>query len=260
MAKTQDIPVKELEFPPRTFYVRDRDASEWPDEDHVQQMIDVATKSAKAGNGWPFPPITVMALPENFEPENEGAKWLVLDGVNRTHAAIAARFRTIPAEVRSFKGETATGEAFLFQLTSNMAHGLRLDTKARDKAIYRLRKEFGLPLARIAEEIGISESSVSRIARGKQGETSGKQHGGARRPAKVSRGQVVKDGFDPIGQFYSPLANLVEAYAQHRTNIIAHVHHIQPSYLQRAHAMVAQLIDPSSVPAEEPDPLTERGE
>jgi hypothetical protein len=109
-------------------------------------------------------PVALQPIPIDHADRKDGAEYWMLDGHNRVAAAIEAKVSKIPANVISGMSES---DAIAYQVRVNNEHGLRLSVADQTAAIKKMA-EMNIKGKEIAEKMGISASSVSRIVGDKQ--------------------------------------------------------------------------------------------
>lgn len=114
--------------------------------------------------GVKFPPVIIGYWPKTEKYGESG----IVDGLHRLAAAEAANLTEIEVESQKF---SSLKDALSFMYTANMAHGLPVDEKQRNKRIVLLKQiDAKLTLEQLGKEFGLSTASVDRILKGKQGE------------------------------------------------------------------------------------------
>ena len=167
---TQTVKLKDVLIPKRRDYVRGT-----VDKKNLADLLIVA-KDPKH-RGWPFrDPIILRKLPKATK---DGKLYGVLDGVHRCTVAKMVRMATVDADIRTLTDK----EAAIVQFTSNLTHGIRLNRKARNAWVKHMRFDLGMKLAEIAREVGMTETSVSRMARDKQTKEGPRKKSERRAPA-----------------------------------------------------------------------------
>ena len=152
---SQTIKLKEILIPKRKDYVRGV-----VDKKNLADLLIVA-KDPKH-TGWPFH--DAVTLRKLAKPTKDGKLYGVLDGVHRCTVYKMLRRPSVEADVKTLTDK----EAAVLQFTSNLGHGIRLNRKARNNWVKHMRFDLGMKLAEIAKEVGMTETSVSRMARDKQ--------------------------------------------------------------------------------------------
>lgn len=222
----------------------------------IAQQLDDMTALAKDAKGeWPFPAILIRKLSEDAAAGESKFTHEALDGVHRLTVARRLKRETIPATIVEPENQ---GDAFAMQVKSNIMRGTDLDRDTRDAAIVKLRTPlkaggYGMKLSDIAAKVGLTLTSVSRIARGIQRGTGGKTRK-AKAKAKTRKpkqttiddaiAQSVKsaNGFDPA-TFYVALDSLVHMFSAEAPAILAFRESVNPDLFAHASDMVASLVE-----------------
>jgi hypothetical protein len=152
---SQTIKLKEVLIPKRKDYVRGV-----VDKKNLADLLIIA-KDAKH-TGWPFH--DAIVLRKLTKPTKDGKLYGVLDGVHRCTVYKMLHRPSVEADIKTLTDK----EAAILQFTSNLSHGIRLNRKARNSWVKHMRFDLGMKLAEIAKEVGMTETSVSRMARDKQ--------------------------------------------------------------------------------------------
>jgi hypothetical protein len=153
--KEENVNLAELRVHPE--YIRHR-----KNTDYISELATVLNDAGK----WIFPAIELQPIASTEKIyQEEGARYYIIDGVNRVSAAIEINWKhKIPAKIHS---PLTSLEAIALQVKTNMAHGLRLTASDQTAAIKKLH-ELGMQGKTIAEKTGLSMASVSRIVSDKQ--------------------------------------------------------------------------------------------
>lgn len=125
----------------------------WPRFEAQQERIEMFADQLRAGED--LAPIEVV-------PHNDG-KYLIADGVHRTHAAVRAGRNDVPALiVTPLAGETPEACVYRRALETATRSALPLSKAERRRAVLKLRSETDLSDRAIAQLVGVSHNSVGR--------------------------------------------------------------------------------------------------
>jgi hypothetical protein len=229
--KTEKVPVAAIARHP--MYIRTK-----TDQQHIDIMYDFLKDSNEQKKGaWPFPPIKLVPVPMTDEKEQRaGHRFYCVDGAHRTEAA-----RTFGCDVEA---EIHTGlsdiDIITLQLTSNAAHGMRLDFAARKRAIDSLSMA-GLKQVDISKRTGLGKWTVSRVLGNKEG-TTGRPVAGTPTPQDTPKKKTWS-----LEKFTASLMRISKEYEKHRTRI-AKAKGYEKELIGALDVMVGQLLEPEEEP------------
>ncbi len=125
----------------------------WPRFEAQEERIEMFADQLRAGDD--VAPIEVV-------PHNDG-KYLIADGVHRTHAAVRAGRNDVSALiVTPLPGETPEACVYRRALETATRSALPLNKAERRRAVFKLRSETDLSDRAIAQLVGVSHNSVGR--------------------------------------------------------------------------------------------------
>jgi hypothetical protein len=228
---SQTIKLKEILIPKRKDYVRGT-----VDKKNLADLLIVA-KDPKH-TGWPFHDSVVLR--KIAKPGKDGKLYAVLDGVHRCTVYKMLRRPSVEADVKTLTDK----EAAVLQFTSNLSHGIRLNRKARNSWVKHMRFDLGMKLAEIAKEVGMTETSVSRMARDKQNISGPRKKsaprvpgsaGGAKAPAPA---KIIKPAEWTMNDFIQRLKDAGAFIVEHPETI--------KQYARKNSREMVKLIEPIS--------------
>jgi hypothetical protein len=229
--KTEKVPVSAIARHP--MYIRTK-----TDQQHIDIMFDFLKDQNETKKGvWPFPAVKLVPVPMTDEKEQRaGHRFYSVDGAHRIEAA-----RTFGCDVEA---EIHTGlsdiDIITLQLTSNAAHGMRLDFPARKRAIDALSMA-GLKQVDITKRTGLGKWTVSRVLGNKEG-TTGRPVAGT--PAVP--GKAPKKPWS-LEKFTASLMRVTKEYEKHRTRI-AKAKGYEKELIGALDIMVGQLLETDAEP------------
>ena len=125
----------------------------WPRSSTNEERIELFADQLRAGEE--LPPIELV-------PHNDG-KYLVADGVHRSHAAVRVGRNEVTAIlIRPLPNETPEGCVYRRALETATRSALPLSKAERRQAVLKLRSETDLSDRAIAQLVGVSHNSVGR--------------------------------------------------------------------------------------------------
>lgn len=150
----------------------------------------------KLKDGVDLPPIQVAVYTE----EDGKKSYFMTDG-NQTYRACQLAKKSHSVEITAYD---TLADALADQLKRNLTHGLRITAGQRDARIKELITKHNWSTSQVADSVGMSKASVSRIYRGVQNVTGTGQRGAV---AGQPRAQVVPHAL-PGTQFIRAVENL----------------------------------------------------